>query len=133
MTSGVDVGDVGEAHAEAGIGHGIQDAIQCVLTQQVALGEPVSLAMCDQFEPVLTREWSTIDVVRRQVEADGRKAAGLEAEDASCAQLHGETAGIAPDTELQRAGMVLALCPAITRQGMEVGLQSQGEWFMIEE
>ena len=133
MAGGIHVGHVGEPHPETAVGHGVEDEIQRVLAEQVALVGAVALAVCDQLQLVLTGERRLLDLLGGEIETNWRKAAGLQPKDAAGPQLDLNAASVGGCAVPQCCGMVLALCAAIVKQSAQVAFESQGERRMIAE
>src|SRR5439155_1679479 len=94
VAGGIHVGHVGEPHPETAVGHGVEDEIQRVLAEQVALVGAVALAVCDQLQLVLTGERRLLDLLGGESETNWRKAAGLQPKDAAGPQLDLKAAGV---------------------------------------
>ena len=133
MASGIHVGHVREPHPETAVGHRVEDAIQRVLTEQVALIGAVALAVGDQLQLVLTGERRVVDLLRGEIETNWRKAARLQPKDAARAQLDLDAAGVGGCAVPQDCGVVLALRTAIAKQGAQVAFESECERCMIDE
>src|SRR3989442_7658476 len=126
MARGIDVRQVREPYPEAAVGHRVEDTIQRVLAEQIALVRAIALAVGDQFQLVLAGERRVVELVRGEIETDGRKPAGLQPEYAARPQLYVDAAAVGARIT-QRCGMVFALRAAIAKQRVEISLQLQRE------
>src|SRR3989442_383064 len=125
VARGVYVRHVREPHPEARVGHRVQDAIQRVLAQQIALVGAIALAVGHQFQLVLAGERRVVELLGAEIETDGRKPAHLQPENAARPQLYGDTSGVGGGRIAQRCGMLLALRATVMKQRAEIALQLQ--------
>jgi len=103
---------VREPHTEAAVGQGVEDAIQRVLAEQVALEGAVALAVSDQLQLVLTGERRVVELLGGEIETDRWKPAPLQSKNAARPQLDVDAPGVGSPRSVavsQRCGMVFAL------------------------